>query len=265
MKTPFRVCLVALLAGAVFGQVPAGGDLAGNLPGPTVAKIQGRTVSSTAPTNGQALLWNSTTSTWTPGDIAASAIDWSTITNKPTFASTNTASAVVQRDSSGNFSAGTVTAALSGNATTATTAGNVTGVVAPANGGTGQTTLALGYAALAASQPHQMSFVWGDGVNVVTALTVPEFFYATAYSITVTGVRCKTIPSGATVNFSLIDSSGNLMTSAVLACTYAGAPTTSMNSSYSTITKASEGMGFTLASVSAVTAVAVTITYTRAY
>ena len=48
--------------------------------------------------------------------------------------SANTASKVVARDASGNFSAGTITATLSGNAT------NVTGTVAVANGGTGQTT-----------------------------------------------------------------------------------------------------------------------------
>ena len=52
----------------------------------------------------------------------------------------NTASKVVARDASGNFAAGTITAALSGNATTATTAGNVSGTVAVINGGTGQTT-----------------------------------------------------------------------------------------------------------------------------
>lgn len=39
----------------------------------------------------------------------------------------NTASKVVARDASGNFAAGTITAALSGNATTATTATNVAG------------------------------------------------------------------------------------------------------------------------------------------
>ena len=41
--------------------------------------------------------------------------------------SANTADKVVARDASGNFSAGTITAALSGNATTATTATNVAG------------------------------------------------------------------------------------------------------------------------------------------
>jgi hypothetical protein len=48
-----------------------------------------------------------------------------------TAASTNTASAIVARDGSGNFSAGTITAALTGNASTATTlatARNIQGV-----------------------------------------------------------------------------------------------------------------------------------------
>jgi hypothetical protein len=51
----------------------------------------------------------------------------------PTPASANTASSLVVRDGSGNFSAGTITATLSGNAT------NVSGTVAVANGGTGKT------------------------------------------------------------------------------------------------------------------------------
>ncbi len=43
-----------------------GGDLSGTLPNPTVAKIRGRTVSSTTPTNGQVLTYNTTTSQWEP-------------------------------------------------------------------------------------------------------------------------------------------------------------------------------------------------------
>lgn len=61
-----------------------------------------------------------------------SAPTWTTATDA------NTASAIVQRDASGNFSAGTITATLSGNAT------NVSGTVAVANGGTGQTTYTNG-------------------------------------------------------------------------------------------------------------------------
>jgi hypothetical protein len=54
-----------------------------------------------------------------------------------TATSANTANAIVARDASGNFSAGTITATLSGDAT------NVTGIVAVVNGGTGTTTPAL--------------------------------------------------------------------------------------------------------------------------
>lgn len=46
-----------------------------------------------------------------------------------TATSANNASTIVKRDSSGNFTAGTITAALTGNASTATSAGTVTGSV----------------------------------------------------------------------------------------------------------------------------------------
>lgn len=65
------------------------------------------------------------------------------VSNSATTATNdNTASAIVARDASGNFSAGTITATLSGNAT------NVTGTVAIANGGTGATTAAAARASL---------------------------------------------------------------------------------------------------------------------
>jgi len=54
------------------------------------------------------------------------------VSNSATTAtSSNSVNAIVARDGSGNFSAGTISASLSGNAT------NVTGIVAGANGGTG--------------------------------------------------------------------------------------------------------------------------------
>jgi hypothetical protein len=63
-------------------------------------------------------------------------------------ATANTASTIVARDASGNFSANIITASLSGNASTATTAGNVTGIVAIGNGGTGATTASTAFNAL---------------------------------------------------------------------------------------------------------------------
>ena len=44
----------------------AGGDLGGTYPNPTVDGLQGRAVAATAPTGGQLLTWNSTSSQWEP-------------------------------------------------------------------------------------------------------------------------------------------------------------------------------------------------------
>jgi len=74
--------------------------------------------------------------------------------------SANTASKVVARDASGDFSAGTITATLSGNAT------NVSGTVAFANGGTGETTRQAAMDALAGATTSG-SYLRGNGSNVV--------------------------------------------------------------------------------------------------
>jgi hypothetical protein len=49
----------------------AGGDLEGTFPNPTVAKIRGIGVSAVSPTNGQALVYNSTTGLYEPGSGGA--------------------------------------------------------------------------------------------------------------------------------------------------------------------------------------------------
>lgn len=86
----------------------ASGQLTTSVSGfsPTFANL-----SLTSPTSGQLLVAN--------GSSPLTSI---------AYASTNTASTVVERDSSGNFSASTITAALTGNATTATTATNANNV-----------------------------------------------------------------------------------------------------------------------------------------
>jgi hypothetical protein len=53
----------------------AGGDLGGSYPNPTVDGLQGRTVASTAPTSGQALVWNDALSQWEPGAPTATVSD----------------------------------------------------------------------------------------------------------------------------------------------------------------------------------------------
>lgn len=67
----------------------AGGDLSGLLYAPTVAKIQGRIVSSTAPTNGQVLAWNNSTLQWTPNNLPnPSTTSWS-LTGNPSLLATD--------------------------------------------------------------------------------------------------------------------------------------------------------------------------------
>ena len=55
------------------GQLPAaGGDLSGTLTTATVKAIQGQALSTTFPSNGQALVWNSAASVWQPSNVSGS-------------------------------------------------------------------------------------------------------------------------------------------------------------------------------------------------
>lgn len=95
----------------------------------------------------------------TDSDISGSISTAGKVANSATTAtSTNTASAIVARDGSGNFTAGTITATLNGNAS------NVSGTVAIANGGTGQTTQQAALNALAGSQVANR-VLRSDGTN----------------------------------------------------------------------------------------------------
>jgi hypothetical protein len=103
--------------------IAASGDL--TCAQPTVSNLSALGASKALETNGSGVI---TVSSFAPATSA------------------NTASALVARDGSGNFSAGTITATLSGNAS------NVSGTVAIANGGTGQVTAQAAIDALLPSQ-----------------------------------------------------------------------------------------------------------------
>ena len=64
--------LISQISGTVASsQLPgAGGDLSGTLTTATVKAIQGQAVSSTLPSNGQALVWNSGATAWQPSTVS---------------------------------------------------------------------------------------------------------------------------------------------------------------------------------------------------
>lgn len=135
------------------------GDVSGTQGATSVDKIKGVVVNATPPTDAQLLLYNSSTTQYVPkslagdvttdhgGNTTVNTVGGSSATNihsaelaANAATSANTPSTIVARDGSGNFSAGTITAALSGNATTATTSTNFSGSLSGDVTGTQTTT-----------------------------------------------------------------------------------------------------------------------------
>lgn len=92
--------------------------------------IGGTNVTITRDSDGQ-ITFSSVDTTYTGGDgLTLTGTDFDVdLTDTLIFTSTNTANRAVVRDGSGNFSAGTITASLSGNATSADSADNATAAI----------------------------------------------------------------------------------------------------------------------------------------
>ena len=125
---------------------------------------------------------------------ASAAPTWTTAT------SANTASAIVQRDASGNFSAGTITAALTGNASTATSAATWTTARTLTVGATGKSVdgsanVSWTVAEVVGFTPVQQGGGTGQGTNKVyigwlgsaLGLQIDATNFASTWPISVTG------------------------------------------------------------------------------
>ena len=119
----------------------------------TVAIANGGTNTTTTPTAGAVAVGNGTAYAFTAAGTAGQVLT-SAAGSTPTWTnstSTNTFSAIVQRDASGNFSAGTITAALTG---TATNASNLAVTDDTATNATYYPSFALG---TSSNQAHRVS------------------------------------------------------------------------------------------------------------
>lgn len=105
------------------------------------------------------------------------------------YATTNTATSLVERDGSGNFSAGTITATLNGNAS------NVTGTVAIANGGTGQTGQTAAFDALSPTTTKG-DIIVSDGTNNVRQSVGTNGYVLTADSAQTNGIKWAAASGG---------------------------------------------------------------------
>ena len=146
------------------------------------------------------------------------------LTNIVNATSTNTGNAFVRRDASGNFSAGTITASLSGNATSATTASNVTtnanltGDVTSSGNSTSiasnvivnadiNSAAAIAYSKLASMTGGSVLLGNASSVPTVTALSGDVTISNTGVTVITAGVvNNSKITSGAAIAFSKLAS-----------------------------------------------------------
>ena len=130
-----------------------------------------------------------------------------------TIATANTASTVVARDASGNFSAGTITAALSGNATSATSASSVTNALTAGtyltSGGTYNGSAARTFAVDATDANTASKVVARDASGNFSAGTITAALSGNATSATsATTATTATNVSGGTASVTTLSASG---------------------------------------------------------
>jgi len=179
------------------------GTFLGNLTGNVTGNVTG-TVSGNAGTVTNGVYTTDTgtvTNTMLAGSIADTKLSTISTAGKVSNSATtatnaNTASAIVARDASGNFSAGTITAALSGNASTATTLQNARTINGVSFDGSGNITVTAAAGTLSgATLASGVTASSLTSVGTLTGLTVSgavSFTDATASTTKTTGALVVT-------------------------------------------------------------------------
>lgn len=184
------------------------------------------------------------------------------VSNSATTAtSANTNSAIVARDGSGNFSATTITATLTG------TASNVTGIIAPANGGTGvannaastltisgnfastftlSNTTAVTFPVSGTLATVEAAICGNVTVNVSSNVTLTN---KAVHFVSTASARSLTLPAAATTLFVVVkDTTGNAATNNITITPASGlidgAATFVMNANYESETFVSDGTNY---------------------
>jgi hypothetical protein len=191
------------------------GTFSGNLTGNVTGNVSGSAASFTGSLTGDVTGTQAATVVSTVGGVTSTSLAaGATLANAATHA--NTASTLVRRDASGNFSAGTITAALNGNASTATDftgmlAGDVTGsqaaTVIPASTITGK--VITGFASTAGTLTASDSLL-----TAINKLDGNVALKAPLASPTFTG--SVTLPAGSATAAPLLLQTGTNLTSPAL-------------------------------------------------
>jgi hypothetical protein len=175
------------------GMIQLTGDLGGTASSPTVNSIGG--VSSSTIGNFDTRI-NTVSSSVTSNTSSITSLN--TSVNAAT--NTNTVNTIVKRDASGNFSAGTITAALLGNASTATTATTAGNITATSNSTLVTISTLSAVGTLTSGTISLTTDIKTAGKLVAGNVTYPNTHGATGQLLSTTGSGTLTWTSGSSVN-----------------------------------------------------------------
>jgi hypothetical protein len=194
-------------------------------------------VGGASPLNGQLLIGDLTNNRWSVGSLtptngATVAVGAGTITIGTNATNANTASTIVARDSSGNFSAGTISANFSGGTVSGTTASFTSNVSV---GGNFTRSVTNAVAAAGTTQATATALV--TDINYITSGTggviLPAINGATFFIVNNSGAAINVYPPvGDTINFLAVNTALSMANQSSLLCVCINTTWFTVNATY---------------------------------